>query len=205
MDAEWVVTAPDVRWHAATGFSALRACNFLLLRQKKVTKEKATPGATPGGARSLARLGRPGGSLNSPAAQTTQPDFPRPACVAQRLPWGHKSVPDRRPGVSVLHRFAPPVGGAEHRRGWRIKGEDCLRPAGPSSAAPARPEKRREPPKGAPTPGRLLFGDFFLAKQEKVTRASSAENSGWTTRRSSRVEHCGTEYLGDSGPRTDNR
>ncbi len=59
--------------------SALAArAYFLLLRQKKVAKggvlrcrrQKATPGSAPGVARSLALLGRPGGLLNSPAAQT---------------------------------------------------------------------------------------------------------------------------------------
>jgi len=69
---------------------------FLLLRQKKVAKEKATPGAAPYG--SLPLLGRPGGLLNSPAAQTTQADYPRPACVAQRLPRG----PQRRPRSTVF-------------------------------------------------------------------------------------------------------
>ena len=73
--------------------SALRASYFLLLRQKKVSKEKATPGSAPGCARSLALLGRPGGWLNSPAAQTTPADCPRPACVAQRLSRGPKNHP----------------------------------------------------------------------------------------------------------------
>lgn len=36
--------------------------------------------------------------------------------------------------------FQPPVGGAEQRRSSREKGEDCLRPKGPSSAAPAASE-----------------------------------------------------------------
>ena len=74
--------------------SALRASHFLLLRQKKVSKEKATPGSAPGCARSLALLGRPGGWLNSPSAQTTPAEGPRPACVAQRLSRG----PQKRPG-----------------------------------------------------------------------------------------------------------
>jgi len=57
--------------------SALAArAYFLLLRQKKVAKEKATPGSAPGVARSLALLGRPGGLLNSPAAQTDASRMP---------------------------------------------------------------------------------------------------------------------------------
>jgi len=66
---------------------------FLLFAQKKVAKEKVTPGSAPGVARSLALLGRPGGWLNSPAAQTTRADCPRPACVAQRLSRGPVNHP----------------------------------------------------------------------------------------------------------------
>jgi hypothetical protein len=83
--------------------SALRASYFLLLRQKKVSKEKATPGSAPGCARSLALLGRPGGWLNSPAAQTTPADCSRPACVAQRLSRG----PENHPGSTGVPHFWP--------------------------------------------------------------------------------------------------
>ena len=86
------------------GGSALAArAYFLLLRQKKVAKEKATPGSAPGVARSLALLGRPGGWLNSPAAQTTPADYPRPACVAQRLSRG----PENHPCSSGAPHFCP--------------------------------------------------------------------------------------------------
>jgi len=47
-----------LRWAWA---SALLAGVFLLLAQKKVAKEKGTPGSAPGVARFLALLGRPGG------------------------------------------------------------------------------------------------------------------------------------------------
>ena len=43
------------------GVSPCGRAYFLLLRQKKVAKEKATPRSAPGVARSLALLGRPGG------------------------------------------------------------------------------------------------------------------------------------------------
>ncbi len=66
---------------------------FFLLRQEKVAKKKATPRSAPGYARSLALLGRPGGWLNSPAAQTTPAEGPRPACVAQRLSGGPQNTP----------------------------------------------------------------------------------------------------------------
>jgi len=54
----------------ALGSALAGRAYFLLLRQKKVAKEKATPGSAPGVARPLALLGCPGGLLNSPAAQT---------------------------------------------------------------------------------------------------------------------------------------
>ena len=106
---------------------------FLLLRQKKVAKEKATPGSAPFG--SLALLGAPGGWLNSPAAQTTPAEYPRPACVAQRLSWGPEKHPqatrdtkntvphgqlEKKP-KNETHRFSVdaflgPLRGAEQRR-----------------------------------------------------------------------------------------
>ena len=65
-----------------------RRAYFLLLCQKKVAKEKATPvrrRAAPGALRySAGRAAR----MNSPAAQTMRAEGPRPACVARRLPRG---------------------------------------------------------------------------------------------------------------------
>ncbi len=78
------------------GFPPCWRAYFFLLRQEKVAKKKATPGAAPCGF--LALLGRPGGLLNSPAAQTTQAEGPRPSCVAQRLPRG----PQKRPRSTVV-------------------------------------------------------------------------------------------------------
>ncbi len=83
MDAETLVSAPDARAY------------FLLCGQKKVAKEKATPGSAPlwGSLRySSGRASR----MNSPAAQTMRADCPRPACVAQRLSRG----PEKRLGSS---------------------------------------------------------------------------------------------------------
>jgi aerotaxis receptor len=80
--------------------SALEArAYFLLLRQKKVAKEKATPGRCRL-RRFLALLGEPGDSLNSPAAQTTRVESPRLPCVAQQR---------RQPVLRILerHPFAP--------------------------------------------------------------------------------------------------
>jgi hypothetical protein len=55
----------SVNWRFSVSYRGVSPCwraYFLLLRQKKVAKEKATPGSAPRYARSLALLGRPGGS-----------------------------------------------------------------------------------------------------------------------------------------------
>ena len=81
---------------------------FLLFAQKKVAKEKVTPGSAPGCARSLALLGTPGGWLNSPAAQTPPADCPRRTCVAQRLSRGPANHPyTERPSLNLSHRRKP--------------------------------------------------------------------------------------------------
>ena len=160
---------------------------FLLLRQKKVAKEKATPGAAPVGF--LALLDRPGGLLNSPAAQTTQADYPRPACVAQRLPWGPKNVSapliapknilprstrkksQKIGNTSATDGFPGPLRGAEQRRGWRIKGEDCLR-AKPEFRSPRQYRVAQGTPEGGTDPGSpfLCLLSFGEAKESKTPR-----------------------------------
>ena len=68
---------------------------FLLLRQKKVAKEKATPGYAVGYADSPALLETPGGcGTRGYAPQTVLAEGPRRFCVARRSTWG----PERRPG-----------------------------------------------------------------------------------------------------------
>ncbi len=67
--------------------------DFLLLRQKKVSKEKATRGRRPLRGSPVLLAGR-GGWLNSPSAQTTPADGSPPACVARPLP---REVENRSP------------------------------------------------------------------------------------------------------------
>ncbi len=128
--------------------SALEArAYFLLLRQKKVAKEKATPGSAPLRGSLRYSAGR-AACQNSPAAQTRQADCPRPASVAQRLSRGPKDVPAQpaRQKIACCGRrlrmgknqircdtgsarvgYPGPLRGAEQRRLARIKGEHCLR------------------------------------------------------------------------------
>jgi hypothetical protein len=69
---------------------------FLLCGQKKVAKEKATPGSSPGCARFPALLGLSGGLRNSGLRPSDSPrPFPAQAYVARRLPRG----PEKRPGT----------------------------------------------------------------------------------------------------------
>jgi len=116
------------------GFPPCWRAYFLLCGQKKVAKEKATPRSAPGKPGPLRYSTGRAACLNSPAAQTRQADFPRPACVAQHLSRGPKSVA-RRTGCQEFdfygqpwkkpknetHRFITdalpgPLGGAEQRR-----------------------------------------------------------------------------------------
>jgi hypothetical protein len=133
---------------------------FLLLRQKKEAKEKATPRSAPLRG-SLRYSTNRAACLNSPAAQTRQADCPRPACVAQRLAWGPKGVsepdsvekieccgqPEKKP-KNENHKFSTdafpgPLRGAEQRRLARIKGEHCLR-AKPELRSALNDAKHRE-------------------------------------------------------------
>jgi len=117
---------------------------FLLLRQKKVAKEKATPGAAPCGF--LALLGEPGGlpklACGSNKASRQPPVRLRcsaPSTGTRKASTGnHRSLNGHcygQPGKKAkneIHRsladaLPGPLEGAEQRRGWREKGEDCLR------------------------------------------------------------------------------
>ena len=70
---------------------------------KESKQRKGDPGSVPGFAGFPALLGLLGGWLNSPAAQTTPADYPRPACVAQRLSRG----PENHPCSSGAPHFCP--------------------------------------------------------------------------------------------------
>ena len=71
---------------------------FLLLRQKKVAKEKATPGSAVGCADFPALLDGPGGCgtrLGCAKPQTVLADCPRPASAARRATWGPRKASQR--------------------------------------------------------------------------------------------------------------
>ncbi len=117
------------------GGSALRASHFLLLRQKKVSKEKATPGYAVGCADSPALLAVGGGcGTRGCAPQTVLALFPPPAPLLDAAHGDPKSVADQpvsffieycgRPAKKPKNQFCPlnpdafpgPLRGAEQRR-----------------------------------------------------------------------------------------
>ena len=117
--------------------SALTAGTFLLRRQKKGTKEKATPSSAP-------RLRR--GSLRYSPSRA----------AAQLAPSGLRQCSPNSPGLFAL--LGAPQGENQHRLPWQrigvqipwkalsnaalggVLGEHCLRAVGPSCAAPAQGE-----------------------------------------------------------------
>src|SRR6185369_13655040 len=97
------------------GSAVERRAYFLLLRQKKVAKEKATPGYAVGVADSPALLGKPGGcGTRGYAPQTVLADSPRLTSVARRFTRGPrvKNIPGqpslpRKRDSSLMHGFPP--------------------------------------------------------------------------------------------------
>jgi hypothetical protein len=169
------------------GFPPCWRAYFLLCGQKKVAKEKATPGSAPGYARFPALLGLLGGWLNSPAAQTTPAEGPQQPCVARHLsrgPVNHprsRGVPrfwpffgvDRNRPFSLLpvepRRFSGPLRGAEQRRragGSRL----ALSEPQASSGKPPGPTSSARNPAGAPTQGSpfLCLLSFGEAKESET-------------------------------------
>ena len=165
-------SAPDAR------------ADFLLLRQKKVAKEKATPRYAAGFADSPALLGKPGScATRGKAPQTVLADAPRLASVARRCTRG-----SLKPSKSTRHRIKhrsvfllPSASSSSTVRNGK-RGEDCLRAAGPSSAAPrcARAAQSTRQSRAARRT-RFFFGYFLLARQKKVPRLE-AKPSGSITR-----------------------
>ena len=156
------------------GSAVDRRAYFLVLRQKKVAKEKATPGYAVGCADSPARLDGPGGcATRADGPQTVLADCPQPVCVARRSTWGpekHRkpTAKDETKGGEAAPGLPDPLGGAEQRR---VVGGCRLALFEPQASLASRPTARvaqGSPHSGAMTQGRLFFGYFLLAKQKKV-------------------------------------
>jgi hypothetical protein len=177
-------------WGSALLAGVLSSC----FAKKKVAKEEGDPEVGAGFAGPLRySAGRAAAELGL-RPQTVLADCPRPSCVAQRLPRG----PEKRPRLSVVPKkmgfhgqperrakfeihcssvdaSLGPLRGAEQCRGWRIKGEDCLR-AKPEFRSPRQSRVAQGTGEAGTDPGSpSSLATFFLAKQEESTPASKAE------------------------------
>ncbi len=120
-----LVSAPEawVRFARTPGSAVERRAYFLLLRQKKVAKEKATPGYAVGCADSPALLATGGGCGTRPCGpQTVLALFPPAAPLLGAAHGDPKSKTSRShryslaPSVSARVVFPGPLRGAEQRR-----------------------------------------------------------------------------------------
>ena len=167
------VSAPDARAY------------FLLLRQKKVAKEKATPGYAVGCADFPALLEGPGGcGTRGYAPQTVLADSPRPFSVARRFTWGPGNRPQlaccgrprktaifaRRPQSSF--RFTGPLGRCRATQGFADKGRALSEGQSPELRSPrearvAQGTRAAGTDPGSPFLCLLSFGD---AKESNAAR-----------------------------------
>jgi len=162
---------------------------FLFCGKKKVAKEKATPRSAPGYARSLALLGAPGGCGTRPCGpQTVLADFPRHACVAQRLSGRpRKTSPLCSQGLNPVcfrsDRFAGPLGRRRATQALADKGRALSEGQSPELRSP----RQRRVAQGTRAAGADLGVAFFLAtfswpRKKKYARRSTAEPSGSATK-----------------------
>jgi len=164
-----------VRVPLPLGSAADLRAYFLLLRQKKVAKEKATPGCEVGCADFPALLDEPVGCGTRPCGpQTVLADCPRPVSVARRS--------TRGPGTpSHFQRpfgFPGPLRGAEQRR---VFGGLRLALFEPQASLASRPNARvAQGTRAAGTdPGVAFFlATFSWPPKKKYARRSTAKPGG---------------------------
>jgi hypothetical protein len=185
--------SPQVSLLRAAGRGCPAATHFSLLRQRKVSKRKATlVAASPAlrsGATCGARSSRGLAKLATLRFAQTTPALIRLALRSSAHPQGVRIKNTKQPktetripettrtrhGVSLFVFVPAPVPDCPlwMRRGAQVQadqGSRCL-----SEASLARPRLNRAPQvarseaKGRRSQGRLFFGDFLLAKQKKVT------------------------------------
>ena len=156
---------------------------FLLLRQKKVAKEKATPRRRSFGMklqRSALRCstGRAAAELAFGSDSPRRHPPARLRCSAASRGLRSKPRVNETVGGNTplgLFCFVMPCAAPSNtprvlpagRGGWGGKGRGLSEPAGRVPQPPPQPSSAGHP-EGAPNRARLLFGYFFLARQEKV-------------------------------------
>jgi hypothetical protein len=132
---------------------------LFLVSPRKRNQKEGDPAAPPIGLRPLGPLrcspGRAAAELGPVGLRQSSPTSPGPLALLGGVEGGRAKpiagwndggrnddeLTDRYDSATAVTLCAfPALHAAEQRRRWRKKGEDCLRPAGPSSAAPARAE-----------------------------------------------------------------
>jgi len=177
-------------------FSALRASHFLLLRQKKVSKEKAIPGSvSPSGIPCATQFER--GLRNSGCAlRQSSPFFrsnlrcsapskgPGKASTPNRLGWflpffsGRPQQSNFWPYTLIVDAFRVPMSGAEQRRS---AGGCRLALSEPQASLASRPAFRVAEGTGlcpAPTLGSPFLWLLSFGEAKESTPALKAESSG---------------------------
>jgi len=195
---ETLVSAPDARaaFSESLGFAADRRAYFLLLRQKKVAKEKATPGAAPGVARFLALLGGPGGlpelACGSDKASRPPPAFLRcsaPSTGTRRASQFCGSLPKR--GFDGQPEILPKTEIFSASAGWpgplaRCRATQALAEKGRGLSEGRSPEfrspRQRRVAQGTGEAGTdpgvtFSLATFFWANKRKYARRSTAKTS----------------------------
>ena len=195
-----MVSVPDGWARSDALLSAWRVGVLSFASPKESSQRKGDPSVGAGQARFLALLGRPGGWLNSPAAQTTPADCPRPACVAQRLSRGPKAFrlnrfgqkwhcygqPEKKPKNEIhsliVDALPGPLEGAEQRRS---AGGPRLALSEPQASLASRPAFRVAQGTGAAGTdrGSPSFCLLFLGEARK----SKTPRKGGTPRQLRRI------------------
>ncbi len=159
---------------------------FLLLRQKKVAKEKATPGYAVGCADFPALLETGGGCGTRPCGpQTVLALFP-PASPLLGAPHGDpKNVPTQRANAQSTDGLPGPLRGAEQRR---LAGGSRLALSEPQASLASRPACRVAQGTGrspAPTQGSpfLCLLSFGEAKESNAARKAEPQANSSTKAR----------------------
>ena len=161
--SETLCSAPDARAY------------FLLGRQKKVAKEKATP-ALRGRLRRLPCATRQAGRLRNSgfALRQSSPTSPGSPPLLGAARGGRYTERNLERGlnlfaVDVRLVFNQPFASSSSAGRNGKKGEDCLRGVAPSSAAPRCERAAQRPRRSRATLwARIFFAYFLLARQKKV-------------------------------------
>jgi hypothetical protein len=165
---------------------------FFLLRQEKVAKKKATPGAAPASpvpcaTRNAGRLAKL--ACGSDNASRLPPAFLRcsapstgtrkASTFSQRdLNWHSYGQPEKKPKNEICRSGVDaspgPLRDAEQRRGWRMKGEDCLR-AQPEFRSPRQPRVAQGTGVAGTDPGSPFLCLLSFGEAKESNAANKAE------------------------------